>query len=101
MSSRSASLIFGIREEAWPKGHGYLYVKRATGSDPEWLFDLDLYDTREDVVAGAFGKALRDAIRRLGFSSADLAGLQVETENMSAFAKAALVREWEKLLLGN
>ena len=101
MSSGSPPLIFGIGEVAWPKGHGYLYVKRTASSSPEWLFDLDLHDTREDVVTSAFGKALRDAIHRLGLSSADLADLRVDTENMSAFAKAALVREWKKLLLEN
>ena len=93
MTSSSTSLIFGVREEAWPKGHGYLYFRRTKTSNCEWLCDLDLYQTKPDELRALFRAVLEDVVRRMKCSSTDVSALCVETENMSSLARTALILE--------
>ena len=97
MADAPAPIILGIREEAWPKGHGYLYWRRGKDTAHKRLCDVDLFDIRDDVVAALFRKALTTVIHALNYSSSDIAAMSVETENMSAVAKGAMLREVEKL----
>jgi len=86
-------LIFGFREESWPKGHGYLYFKHPATGPSQRLFDVDLYNTQYDVVRSLFKDAIEEAVRRIGFSKADVSALAVEVENMSSIARTALLLE--------
>jgi hypothetical protein len=97
MNQPLKSLSFGIREEAWPKGHGYLYFRRGKAGACERLCDLDLYNTADDVLRELFSRALEDALRRLGCSMEDIAQIPIETENMSSLARNVLFRELESM----
>lgn len=101
MSEQPTSLIFGIQEESWPKGHGYLYVKTGKASRREWLCDLNLYDTDYDAVRALFRKALEKVIGQLGYSAAKFSALAIEVENMSSLARTTLLLEISNLCLSD
>jgi hypothetical protein len=77
-------LVFGIREESWPKGCGYLYIKRGPQNPEERLCDLVLNDFSEIAVTLQFRRALERVFSAMGYPHTELRLAVVRSENISA-----------------
>ena len=86
----TAGIVLGFREEPWPKGHGYLYWRKAPGGKELMLCNCNLFEVDDGVVSSMFEQALVKVARQLGIEPRDVSGLPVTTENMSALAERML-----------